>query len=85
MILAILLNEIIIIITALTAFVNLMLAGHCPDDVAPTFFGGRLIALNKKSGGIRPIAIGFILRRLTSKCANAHVSSRLATFLDLFS
>jgi len=67
--------------TALTAFVNLMLAGHCPDDVAPTFFCGRLIALNKKSsGGIRPIAMGFTLRRLTSKCANAHVSSRLAAF-----
>ena len=30
--------------------------------------------------GIRPIAVGFTLRRLTSKCANAHVSSRLATF-----
>ena len=67
-------------LAALTAFVNLVLAGHCPDDIAPTFFGGRLIALNKKSGGIRPIAVGFTLRRLTSKCANAHVSSRLETF-----
>jgi len=38
-------------LTALTAFVNLVLAGHCPDDIAHTFFGGRLIALNKKSGG----------------------------------
>jgi len=26
-------------------------------DVAPIFFGGRLLALNKKSGGIRPITI----------------------------
>ena len=32
--------------------------------IAPIFFGGRLLALNKKSGGIRPIAIGFTLRRL---------------------
>jgi len=39
-------------LSALTAFVNLVLAGGCPVDVAPVFFGGRLIALNKKSGGI---------------------------------
>ena len=57
-------------LTALTAFVNLVLAGDCPADVASVFFGGRLIAPNKKSGGIRPIAVGFTLRRLVSKCAN---------------
>jgi len=56
-------------LTALTAVVNLVLTGRCPPDVAPIFFGGRLIAFNKKSGGIRPIAIGFTLRRLVSKCA----------------
>jgi len=57
-----------------------MLAGQCPADVVSTFFGGRLIALNKKSGGIRPIAVGFTLRRLVSKCANTHAVSRLAAF-----
>ena len=36
---------------ALTAFVNTVLAGRCPSDAAPVFFGGRLLALNKKSGG----------------------------------
>ena len=29
-------------LAALTAFVNLVLAGHCPDDIAPTFFGRLL-------------------------------------------
>ena len=43
---------------------NLVLAGRCPEAVAPVLFGGRLLALSKKSGGIRPIAIGFTLRRL---------------------
>ena len=38
------------LLTALTAFINVTLAGRCPADVAPIFFGGRLIALNKKSG-----------------------------------
>jgi len=58
-------------LTALTAFVNFVLAGGCPSDVTPVFFGGRLLALNKKTGGIRPIVIGFSLRRLASKCANS--------------
>jgi len=48
--------------------------------VAPIFFGGQLIALIKKSGGIRPIAVGFTLRRLVSKCANTHAIARLSTF-----
>ena len=46
-------------LSAPTAFVNLVLAGGCPVDVAPVFFGGRLISLNKKSGGIRAIAVDF--------------------------
>jgi len=53
-------------LSALIAFVNLVVAGGCPTRVAPIFFGGRLLALDKKSGRIRPIAIGFTLRRLVS-------------------
>lgn len=67
------------LLTALTAFVNMLLAGQCPRQIAPIFFGGRLIALDKKSRGIRPIAIGLTLRRLAAKCANtvgvAHLTS----------
>jgi len=69
-------------LTALTGFTNLALAGWCPVDVIPIFFGGRLIALNKKSGGIRLIAVGFTLRRLVSKCANTHAIARLSTFFS---
>jgi len=55
-----------------TAFVNLVLAGRrCQSHVEAAFFRGRLLALNKKSGGFRPIVIGFTLRRLASKCANS--------------
>ena len=68
------------LLTALTAFVNLTLAGQCPVDAAPIFFGGRLIALNKKSGGLRPIVVGFTLRRLVSKCANAYTAAQLASY-----
>ena len=65
------------LLTALTGFVNMVLSGHCPREVAPILFGGRLIALEKKSGGIRPIAIGLTLRRLASKCANFFGVERL--------
>lgn len=63
----------------LTAFVNMVLAGSCPKEIAPYFFGGRLLALSKKSGGLRPIAIGLTLRRLVSKCASSFGSKRLAS------
>jgi len=41
------------------------MTGACPTDIIPIFFGGRLLALNKKSGGIRPIAVGLTLKIIT--------------------
>ena len=64
----------------LTDFVNLVIAGRCPADVAPVFFSGRLLALNKKTGGIRPIAIGLTLRRLASKCVNSFGIKKLSPY-----
>jgi len=60
-------------LSSLTAFTNLILAGGCPvdNDISPIFFGGHLLALSKKSGGVCPIAINFTLRHLASKCANS--------------
>ena len=55
--------------------------GKCPPTVAPTLFGGRLIALQKKSGGIRPIAIGYTWRRLAAKCANKFAITSLGDSL----
>jgi len=68
-------------LSALTGFTNTIMAGLCPSHVSSFFFGGRLIALNKKSGGFRPIAVGVTLRRLASKCANAHGAARMAPTL----
>jgi len=64
-------------LSALTAFTNMLLAGGCPTEIAPIFFGGKLLALNKKSGDLRPIVIGFALRRLVSKCANSFGTGQL--------
>ena len=56
-------------LNALTSFVNLMVAGSIPDEVAPFICGANLFAALKKDGGHRPVAVGDIYRRLTSKCA----------------
>ena len=45
-------------------------------------YGGRLIALQKKDGGIRPIAVGYTLRRLAAKCANKFVIKRTSEELQ---
>ena len=43
-----------------------MLEGSTPHPVRPYFFGARLIALDKCGGGVHPIAIGCVLRRLVA-------------------
>ena len=45
-------------------------------------FGGRLIALSKKDGGIRPICVGYTLRRLAAKCANNYIIKRQSQVLQ---
>ena len=44
-------------------------------------YGGRLLALKKKDGGLRPIAIGYTIRRLAAKCANKYDTEKLAAQL----
>jgi len=59
--------------TNLTNLVNLLLNGELPEHVPEIIFGGSVIALQKKNGDIRHIAVGYTLRRLAAKCANACV------------
>jgi hypothetical protein len=54
---------------ALTKLCNFLLSGQLPSEICHLLYGASLCALNKKDGGIRPIAIGKCLRRLTSKLA----------------
>ena len=70
------------LLAATTSFVNMLLDGLCHDDFRHIFFGGRLIALNKKSGGVRPIAIGCTWRRLAAKCANAFACNKLVSLFS---
>ena len=67
---------------AVTRLVNIMSAGDVPDLVAPYLSGARMQAGLKKDGGLRPIAVGNLLRRLTSKCSMAGVVEKAVTMLS---
>ena len=49
------------LLAALTALINLLMEGNIPDAIRPYLFGGRLVALDKKGGGVRPIAAGVVV------------------------
>ena len=69
------------LLAALTAFTNLVLSGITPVQVRPLFFGATLTALNKKDGGLRPIAVGCTLRRMVAKVASRAVLERMGSLL----
>jgi hypothetical protein len=61
-----------------------LVTGHLPEEAAPYFSGARLFGGKKKDGGIRPIAVGNITRRLVSKCFSFALSEKAARLLALF-
>ena len=67
------------LLEAVTDFTNVLLSGKLSTTIREVIFGGRLIALQKKDGGIRPIAVGYTLRRLAAKCANSYALDNEAT------
>ena len=69
------------LLSALVSLVTLVLEGKTPPSIRPFFFEARLTALTKKSGGVRPIAVGCTLRRLISKCACLHALASIPDVL----
>ena len=57
------------LLSSITNLCNKMLRGNIPKNILPYLYGASMIAFSKPSGGIRPIAIGNTLRRLTAKAA----------------
>eukprot|EP00662_Eupelagonemidae_sp_cell21_P016174 gene16174-22683_t len=51
-----------------TLLVNHLARGAAPAELAAHLAGAELIALSKKAGGVRPIAMGEVTRRLVAKC-----------------
>ena len=54
-------------ITSLTKFVNLASRGQLPEFVAPILCSATITALKKLKGGVCPIAVGEVIRRLIAK------------------
>ena len=52
----------------LAGVVSVLSQGMAPSTVAPVLAGAGLVALPKPTGGVRPIAVGELLRRLVGKC-----------------
>ena len=68
------------LLQVLTGFINVLLRSECLQKIREVMFGGTLIVLSKKSGGLWPIAIGYIWRRLAAKCANKFAVTKLESF-----
>ena len=56
------------VLSQLTEAVNWLSAAHAPPEVAAYLGGAHLVAFRKKTGGVRPIAVGEVMRRLVAKC-----------------
>jgi hypothetical protein len=72
------------LLDAITLVVNLWLGGRCPKSLAEFVASAPLTPLLKPDGGIRPIAVGTIWRRLVSKVAMKGVGKDMAKYLNDF-
>jgi len=69
------------LLVAVTDLTNLLLEGNTPFQVRSSLFGARLLAVTKKNGGIRPIAVGYVWRRLAAKVACSYLKEAGAELL----
>ena len=69
------------LLSAISVFLGIVVGGSVPAGIRPLFFGGRLLALLKKDGGLRPIAVGLTLRRLAAKIVNKTATESLIPIL----
>lgn len=60
---------------------DIIARGRIPEDARHLVLGSWLVAASKSSGGLRPIAVGSTLRRLTAKVLLARVRSSAAAYL----
>jgi hypothetical protein len=70
-----------LLLVAVTDLANLLLEGKTPPSVQDSLFGAKLLAIARKNGGIRPIAVGYVWRRLMAKVACNHVMEASAALL----
>lgn len=69
------------LISVFTDVVNLLLAGKCPSVLGIYISSAPLTPLMKPWGGLRPIFVGTIWRRLVSKVATTHIGKVMHPYL----
>jgi len=69
------------LLVAVTDLTNLLLEGNTPFQVRSSLFGARLLAVTKKNGGICPIVVGYVWRRLAAKVACSYLKEAGAELL----
>ncbi|CAG9135278.1 unnamed protein product [Plutella xylostella] len=62
--------------------VNFMMKGMVNRTICPFLYGASLCALKKRDGGIRPIAVGSVIRRLVAKLCCRALGQALASELQ---
>ncbi|XP_026428642.1 uncharacterized protein LOC113324540 [Papaver somniferum] len=72
------------LIASITDVVNLWLAGSCPFVLGAFVASAPLTPLTKPCGGLRPIAVGTIWKRLVSKCVVSFVGQEMSSYLGDF-
>ena len=66
----------------LTALINLLSRGAAIPDIKSFLAGASLVGLFKPDGGLRPIAVGEVIRRLTAKCLCEVAKTDAKEYLD---
>lgn len=69
------------LLEALTRLCNFLLRGEINTEVCPYLYGASLCALQKKDGGIRPIAVRGVICRLIAKLGCRSVRDQMAPIL----
>ena len=70
------------VLQQLTSLVNVIVSNRLPAYLAPVLLGANVTALNKKNGGVRPIAIGETVRRIACKCMLKRAVLSLSSLLS---
>ena len=65
----------------LATLLTTMLRGGVSPEVCPLLYGASLTALRKPDSGIRPIAVGNVLRRLAGKIVSHRVMEEMGTLV----
>jgi hypothetical protein len=68
--------------TEIAALCHHLMCGTAPRDVIEHFAGAKLVALVKKDGSLRPIAVGDTLRRIAARLLATSHKSRFRSVLE---